>query len=125
MNNRNQANNLTPGNIASAIATAAATAASIHLMVNISVVNKKNCINYDGLAAALKDAKLRKTPKSRGNSVGSTTNSSGSSSYGSIGKGKEDLPPMVSMMDKIQKLLPGQRVSDASGNPKTRNRGNN
>ena len=92
MNNRkNQANNLTPGNIASAIATAAATAASIHLMVNISVVNKKNCINYDGLAAGLKEAKLRKTPKSRGNSVGSTTNSSGSSSYGSIGKGKEDL----------------------------------
>merc|ERR1712038_1665384 len=47
-NNRNQANNLlTPRNIASAIATAAATAASLHLMVNESVVNKKNCINDD------------------------------------------------------------------------------
>ena len=47
-NNRNQANNLTPSNIASAIATAAATAASIHLMVNESVVNnKENCINCD------------------------------------------------------------------------------
>merc|ERR1712223_1634500 len=47
-NNRNQSNNLTPSNIASAIATAAATAASLHLMVNESVVNKKNCINHDG-----------------------------------------------------------------------------
>merc|ERR1712141_524690 len=44
-NNRNQASNLTPSNIASAIATAAATAASLHLMGNESVVNKKNCID--------------------------------------------------------------------------------
>merc|ERR1712024_233059 len=46
-NNNNQASNLTPSNIASAIATTAATAASLHLMVNESVVNKKNCINYN------------------------------------------------------------------------------
>merc|ERR1719225_2238225 len=35
---------------------------------------------------------------------------SGSSGYGSIGKGKEDRPPMVSMMDEMQKTLARRRA---------------
>jgi len=61
-NNRNQSNNLTPSNIASAIATAAATAASLHLMVNESVVNKKNCINDD-------DRKIKHKSKDIGEAI--------------------------------------------------------
>merc|ERR1712001_248803 len=61
-NNRNQANNLTPSNIASAIATAAAIAASLHLMVNESVVNKKNCITDD-------DRKIKPKSKDIGEAI--------------------------------------------------------
>ena len=65
-----------------------------------------------GLAEALKNAKLRKTqPKE--NSGGSTT-SSGSSGYGSIGRGKEERPAlgggMASMMDEMQKTLARRRA---------------
>merc|ERR1712012_493668 len=39
-----------------------------------------------------------------------TTSSAGSSGYGSIGKGKEERPPMVSMMDEMQKTLARRRA---------------
>merc|ERR1712083_1206090 len=61
-NNKNQANNFTPSHIASAIATAVATAASLHLMVNESVVNKKNCINDD-------DRKIKHKSKDIGEAI--------------------------------------------------------
>lgn len=67
-----------------------------------------------GLAAALQAAKLRKTPKTE-NSGGSTTSSAGSSGYGSIGKGKEERPPMVSMMDEMQKTLARRRAKVDKG----------
>lgn len=67
-----------------------------------------------GLAAALQAAKLRKTPKTE-NSGGSTTSSAGSSGYGSIGKGKEERPPMASMMDEMQKTLARRRAKVDKG----------
>ena len=67
-----------------------------------------------GLAAALQAAKLRKTPKTE-NSGGSTTSSAGSSGYGSIGKGKEERPPMASMMDEMQKTLARRRAKVERG----------
>ena len=65
-----------------------------------------------GLAAALQAAKLRKTSTARTPNAdnGSTTSSAGSSGYGSIGKGKEERPPMASMMDEMQKTLARRRA---------------
>ena len=70
-----------------------------------------------GLAAALQAAKLRKTAARtpNENSGGSTTSSAGSSGYGSIGKGKEERPPMASMMDEMQKTLARRRAKVEKG----------
>jgi len=57
----------------------------------------------------------RPRPYHQLNSGGSTTSSAGSSGYGSIGKGKEERPPMASMMDEMQKTLARRRAKVEKG----------